>query len=139
MGHGDHQNHVGFTGGEAAEKITCAPEGRRRQPQADKASSPGARRLRSSREVGCRRVVPPLGDDIEIRPQDANIEDSIFLVHHWKVTVVAKGVLRTRQDRKLREAALNSVGRELRVQVPARRIRVPGQNIVRGKAAAAAA
>ena len=32
----DHQHHVGFAGGEAAEKIAGAPESRRRQPQADK-------------------------------------------------------------------------------------------------------
>ena len=32
----DHQGNVGFAGGEAAQKIACAPEGRGRQSQADK-------------------------------------------------------------------------------------------------------
>ena len=36
VGQRHHQNNVGFAGGEAAEKIARAPEGRRRQPQADK-------------------------------------------------------------------------------------------------------
>ena len=52
---------------------------------------------------------------------------------HWKVTVVAKGVLGSRQGRELREAALNSIVRELGVEMAAGRIRVPGQNVVRGK------
>ncbi len=39
MSQRDHQNNVGFPGGEPAEKITRAPKGRGRQAQADKAQA----------------------------------------------------------------------------------------------------
>ena len=74
VGQRDDQNNMGFAGGEAAKKIAGAPEDRRRQPQADKAQARVLRLPRSSREVGCRRVVPFLGDDIQIGPQDADVE-----------------------------------------------------------------
>ena len=73
VGYRDHQEHVGFAGGEAAEKIARAPESRRRQPQADKAQARGLRPQESSREVGRGRVVPLLGDDVEIWPQDVDL------------------------------------------------------------------